>query len=167
MENNNKETKFCKFCKGETLISEFDLNNKGNPKRYCRAHNHLRRSSSGIGKRKQDFNEYDWRNYNLHKLGFVNYQEYLKSDLWKSIRAKVFEIKGHNCHVCKKYATEIHHNGYGINVLKGETIQPLRPICRKCHKAIEFIDGKKNTVSQARDEFYKRKKPKKRKDINK
>lgn len=158
------EKKFCKYCDDAVDISNFDLNWKGNPKRYCRTHNHLRRGPRIDGKRQKiDYNGYSGRNRNLRKLGFTTYQDYLKSELWDNIRKRVFAEKGCKCHLCNRYATEIHHNGYGIRVLEGKDIRALVPICRKCHSEIEFNNNKKNTVSEARDEFHKRKNERKRK----
>ena len=103
-------------------------------------------------------NNYQSRMYALVTLGFKSYQEYLDSDLWKSIRSKVFKVKGDACYYCGLPATEIHHNRYHVRDLTGRKLKYLDPICRSCHKEIEFTEGNKNNVLQARKAGRKKKK---------
>lgn len=91
---------------------------------------------------------YTERNQILKSLGFVSYAEYLQSDLWSKIRARVLSAAGHRCHGCKGHANEVHHRSYCLEVLVGRNLAPLVAICRKCHKQIEF-DQQSNKTSLA------------------
>lgn len=99
---------------------------------------------------------YASRNYILKMLGFASYKEYLASDLWKSVRKKVYAAKGKNCYLCGKPATELHHNRYHKNDLIGKKLKYIHPICRGCHEDIEFRAGEKTTLNQAKITFNKR-----------
>jgi hypothetical protein len=92
---------------------------------------------------------YAMRNAILRDLGFPSYKAYLKSDLWYSIRKTLFSAKGHNCHLCQKYASQVHHSAYDRDTLRGKCLDHLHPICRKCHKAIEFPFGYKGSIQTA------------------
>ena len=77
----------------------------------------------------------------LKSLGFDSYAEYLRSDLWKEIRKKVFSIKGRICHCCGKRASAVHHTAYTFKSLVGDTrslMANMHPICAKCHKKVHF-----------------------------
>jgi len=80
---------------------------------------------------------YKERNQNLKILGYVSYRDYLKSSLWQSIRERVFAISK-RCFVCGESGKEVHHFGYGLEVLKGKDIAKLKCICRNCHQNAEF-----------------------------
>ncbi len=79
---------------------------------------------------------YAERSCSLRSLGFKTYSEYLDSELWQSIRKRVFRDKGRKCFKCKKPASQIHHPSYAVDVMKGDNIEPLKPVCNKCHAAI-------------------------------
>jgi 5-methylcytosine-specific restriction endonuclease McrA len=77
----------------------------------------------------------------LKSLGFNLYAEYLKSDMWKKIRSKVYALKGHVCCCCGKPSKHIHHTSYSIKTLTGDTdalIASAHPVCAKCHKSVHF-----------------------------
>ena len=97
------------------------------------------------------------RDRRLKAIGFNSYKEYLKSDLWKSIRENVFDVKGKMCAAkdCTAPATQIHHTRYKMEELGGRNLRHLHPLCRDCHYKIEF-DGKKK--SGRRRTLYKSKK---------
>lgn len=83
----------------------------------------------------------------LRTLGFKNYQQYLKSRLWKRIRRTVFSLKGRSCVICGRRATEIHHARYHLCDLAGEVLTYLHPICHNCHTFIEVApDGVKRPI---------------------
>jgi hypothetical protein len=87
---------------------------------------------------------------NWRYLGFSTYSDYLASDLWKSIRARVLKRDHGQCCRCGRGATQVHHKSYHINVLLGRTLKPLVSICHTCHKAIEFKStGEKNCLHEA------------------
>lgn len=82
------------------------------------------------------------RFYALAILGYSSYGQYLKSPLWKRVRALVFRVKGHVCCVpgCPNRAVQVHHRRYTVADLLGEVLDYLWPICRQHHGQIEF-DG--------------------------
>lgn len=82
---------------------------------------------------------YRKRERNLKKLGFESYKEYLKSDLWKSIRCLILFERNYTCHFCKGKATEVHHLRYTINTLSMVNKHfrgGLTATCRNCHQKI-------------------------------
>ena len=89
----------------------------------------------------------------LRSLGFKSYPEYLKSDLWKRVRARVFLEKGQNCSLCANEATQVHHNRYHRNDLIGKKLSFLVPICRRCHELIEHENGKKLKHCEVRRKY--------------
>ena len=109
------------------------------------------------------------RDANLRRMGYSSYADYLSSELWSRIRARVFSLKGRRCFLCSNSATELHHNRYHTNDLTGEVIRHINPVCRACHQSIEFPDGYKGTVYRAAAEFNKKRKqllsPKPAKDV--
>lgn len=103
-------------------------------------------------------NNYKMRDWFISRLGFSTYQEYLSSDRWKAIRAKVFEIKGRNCSICRCPATAIHHQDYSMDVLRGtdKGLEHLHPICYTCHTKVELdSDGNKRKMKDAIATFNK------------
>lgn len=85
----------------------------------------------------------------LAELGFASYGDYLKSDLWASIRKRVW-MRYKRCATCHRRAKHIHHADYFRDTLDGSRIESLVPVCRDCHHRIEFYaDGLKRSVSEA------------------
>ena len=88
----------------------------------------------------------------LFKLGFASYRDYLRSPLWKAIRAAVLE-ETPKCEICgTNKAQQVHHIRYTFSVLKGHPRgrKSLVSVCRQCHKEIEFkADGTKRTYEAA------------------
>lgn len=98
----------------------------------------------------RDGGNYQSRYHYLTELGFGSYQQYLASDLWKKIRARVYRVKGKDCYLCGSPATELHHNRYHRNDLLGKRLKYIHPLCRTCHEEIEFkADGRKSNLRQA------------------
>jgi hypothetical protein len=104
--------------------------------------------------------DYRSRNAILRGLGFATYRDYLASDLWRTVRAAVFKVKGRACYLCGKPATELHHNRYHANDLTGKRLKFINPICRGCHEGIEFQGGEKVTLKKAASTFRKRRRAK-------
>lgn len=153
----------CSRCKQTLEDGAFDAKRSGKIKAYCRkccrvfgkeaaAHGRAVREKYGCSARKVGMS-YQTRAMALREIGFASYAEYLASDLWKSIRAKVYAIAGHDCCLCGKPATELHHNRYHRNDLLGKRLRFIKPICRSCHEGIEFDEGKKVGVDQAKKAF--------------
>jgi hypothetical protein len=78
-------------------------------------------------------NAYGERNAALLSMGFADYGEYLSSELWKGIRAAVYEAKGNVCCVCKRRAEVIHHCSYSLATLMGTDLSEMFPLCNGCH----------------------------------
>jgi hypothetical protein len=105
-------------------------------------------------KRKPNGTSYYTRNQILKSMGFADYSEYLKSDLWSSIRSRVYREKGHRCVLCGSRAKLVHHNKYGRSELNGKNIKHLHPLCNTCHKAIETSEtGVKLELEAVRRNF--------------
>jgi len=90
-------------------------------------------ASKNVGSR------YGRRNAILLEMGFKSYKAYLASDLWKSIRQRVFDRDGGICRLClKRKAKSVHHVTYHEDTLRGETLDQLVSICGGCHVYSEF-----------------------------
>lgn len=100
--------------------------------------------------------DYASRNATLRRLGYKTYSAYLKSPMWRQIRARVFAEKGRGCYLCGSRATEAHHNRYRESDLTGCTIKHIHPLCRGCHEGIEFKNGEKNELWAARKAYIRR-----------
>jgi 5-methylcytosine-specific restriction endonuclease McrA len=92
------------------------------------------------------------RTKNGRFAGFATYRQYLNSDLWKSIRERVFLEHGSKCHLCQREASQVHHRHYGRRTLCGKTLFHLLPVCGKCHRDIEFGPNGKRKFAEA--EFW-------------
>lgn len=89
----------------------------------------------------------------LHRLGFADYRAYLRSELWSSIRGRVFARRGRKCWIChrKGKATQVHHLHYTADNLSGASTSGMRPVCAICHHEIEVDeDGRKRTARETR-----------------
>lgn len=87
-----------------------------------------------------------------------SYREYLKSDLWYSIRERVFKRDKKLCMICRKRASQVHHKSYHPKVMRGEDLRPLVSVCRPCHEKIEYDErGKKQSLGGANErlEFFR------------
>lgn len=82
-------------------------------------------------------NVYRYRNDNLAALGFQSYRAYLRSDLWQSIKARVFQERGRRCERCERPASHVHHRAYDPATLRGDDIRSLTVACRRCHGKAE------------------------------
>lgn len=91
---------------------------------------------------------------NILRLGFNTYGDYLKSNLWISIRNKILKANP-KCAICKKKSQCVHHKNYDYNTLKGVKLGGLVALCMGCHYKIEFHNGKKMTLAQANKRLKK------------
>ena len=90
----------------------------------------------------------------LWDMNYISYDDYKQSNLWDSIRRRVFELKGTKCCMCRNRANQIHHASYRMDVMTGQNIMPLFPICEYCHRRIEFNrDGTKRMFSEVQRYF--------------
>lgn len=85
------------------------------------------------------------RKTRLISLGFNSYREYLASDLWKTIRHRVFVRDKFICLKCGKRAQHVHHLSYGMTVLAGSNDSRLVSLCQPCHHGLEFDGDRKRT----------------------
>ena len=109
-----------------------------------------------VGAKSRNATRGEW----LKSRGFKNYAEYLRSDLWASIRERVFSLKGRSCVGCRKFATVVHHRRYDGMTMSGGDLRGLVPMCMGCHKKIEFSGKRKNSLSKANNRLKKLKKQK-------
>ena len=82
------------------------------------------------------------RNDSLSRLRFATYRDYLKSDLWRSIRDKLLPA---TCECCSEPATVVHHTSYALDVMKGENKIHLHPVCNSCHGRAK---GRTSTIAK-------------------
>lgn len=124
----------------------------------CREKESSKQKKMHANRKLKDGSNYVKRDRNLLKLGYASYRSYLSSDLWANIRFQVFMAKGTVCSLCPNKAVAVHHNRYSLADLKGETLDELHPICRLCHKSIEFKKRgrKKLNLNQAKNKFTQR-----------
>jgi hypothetical protein len=95
------------------------------------------------------YGSYKNRDNKLKRLGFKSYSEYLKSDLWKSIRNQVLKQEKYKCCICGNKANQVHHRTYCITGLAGTNLQSLRAICSSCHHLAEFDEnGQKRRLKE-------------------
>lgn len=85
----------------------------------------------------------------LRQLGFETYRDYLCSGLWGRIREKVLRLGNHQCKVCGCPAQCVHHKKYSLEVLQGEDLTQLVPLCNTCHESIEFDSNLKADLRMA------------------
>lgn len=65
------------------------------------------------------------------------YNEYLKSPEWNRIKGKVLRLHNYQCACCGNRANQVHHRDYRPRVLRGEDMNALVPICKRCHDHVE------------------------------
>jgi hypothetical protein len=90
--------------------------------------------------------DYRKREATLRCLGFSSYAAYLGSELWRGIRARVRERDGGRCRICLGKGCSVHHRSYDSRTMRGEALEKLVWICRRCHDEIERDgEGKKRS----------------------
>lgn len=98
--------------------------------------------SERIKKAGDDGTTYASRDKILMELGYANYNKYLKSSAWRYIKRAAFDKHGRICKLCGYGASVIHHRKYTKEVLCGDDLEPLVPLCDDCHSDIEFSKPK-------------------------
>lgn len=89
---------------------------------------------------------YAIRNQALREMGYANYQAYLDSPLWLTIRMRIMARDTGWCRCCKRRAAiSVHHITYDKPVMLGNDDTQLIAICAGCHKRAEFNGEKKLT----------------------
>lgn len=86
--------------------------------------------------KKSKINRLQWRELTdcLTKLCFISYKEYLKSELWKTIKKKVINSNNGKCKYCDRKSTQVHHTSYDFDTMSGKNLRYLHPVCSACHK---------------------------------
>ena len=79
-----------------------------------------------------------------------SYNEYLASPEWASIRLEVLRLHDHECACCGEKATQVHHRDYRPRVLRGEDMNALVLVCKRCH---ELVDKVKRTDWNAANSY--------------
>lgn len=69
-------------------------------------------------------------------LGYSSYADYLQSDLWRTIRARVLQRDAHACRDCgvMDEPLMVHHLSYDLVVLEGHDDRQLLTVCEYCHR---------------------------------
>jgi 5-methylcytosine-specific restriction endonuclease McrA len=103
--------------------------------------------------------EYAERNEILFELGFRDYARYLRSRLWKDIRARKLE-QDPECYGCgrgdDKITLQVHHGKYTYDNLAGNTLADLYTVCARCHHWIEVTRaGYKRNPEDATKELHR------------
>ncbi len=99
-------------------------------------------------------NPYHQRDAVLRTMGFRSYVAYLRSPLWRYIRAGVMLAHARRCVLCPRRARVVHHLSYARVVLTGADTTKLAPLCNGCHKRVELGQGgRKRTFFEALDTF--------------
>jgi hypothetical protein len=78
-----------------------------------------------------------------------DYKSYLTSKKWKAIRERVLQAANNRCRACGNIADQVHHMSYDAPVMEGFDDSKLVPLCRTCHKWIEFDKKKKVGLKKA------------------
>jgi hypothetical protein len=99
-----------------------------------------------------NYNQYAFskRNRILRTNAIDSYDVFLRSDIWKKIRALFNKKRINNpywqsCHGCtSKINLQLHHMRYkNINLTK-VTLNNIIPLCNLCHKQLHLISRAKN-----------------------
>ena len=104
---------------------------------------------------------YAGRDAMLFWLGYPSYADYLRSDLWRTIRKRILVRDGNRCCVCHGKASEVHHAAYTRAAMLGQEDEQLLSLCRDCHKGIEFTPGgSKRRLAEVGGKRIRRRPPK-------
>ena len=116
---------------------------KAETKDYLIKNNLLRRKRLSKFKRINSFNK---RNSIVKKMGFIDYNDYLKSSLWKEIRTNIV-LNKEKCLFCLSNSElNVHHLFYSKENLTGKTKRGLILICQTCHEKISKDAIDKNII---------------------
>lgn len=71
----------------------------------------------------------------------LGYEDYRKTKLWKTIKARVLVRDRHQCQRCKGKATVVHHISYDQEVMSGCNDEKLISLCDGCHEVVHFTSA--------------------------
>jgi len=64
----------------------------------------------------------------------MNYAEYLKTDYWKAVSARVKERAGYRCQICNsQHDLQAHHRTYERRGKELDFLADMTCLCRRCH----------------------------------
>lgn len=115
----------------------------------------LRKWRSEEERSKKVWYPYGNRNVILNEIGFMSYDDYLRSELWSQIRSRVLSLNPH-CACCSKAAELVHHDAYYRKLLLGDeksVERDLYPLCHACHYTVEFEGNRKRSFGEAVRQF--------------
>jgi len=117
---------------------------------HCKCGEKLKRAPAALCKEAKDRYPHFKNGRHAPAKGAVWYHDvYLRSDLWKTIRARVLKRDGGKCFRCKKRANIVHHLSYEDDVLDGNADDLLVSLCFACHSFIEFDGSRKTSLAEA------------------
>lgn len=68
----------------------------------------------------------------------ANYEDYLKTDHWRSFRLRAIKRAANKCQLCASTnRLEVHHNDYSR--LGGELMTDVVVLCRSCHSLVHGV----------------------------
>ncbi len=95
----------------------------------------------------------------LKQKGFSSYSEFLNSDLWKQLKAKMLKARiPYNCICCNSnHLLQLHHRKYKKDDLLKLRITNLCWVCRSCHEEIHKLAELEHIhISHATRKIYKK-----------
>ena len=97
------------------------------------------------------------RDNSLKKAGFKSYDEFLKSELWQSIKKKASsKTTFQYCWLCSRTDVDLHHLHYKRLTQKTNALKDIVPCCREHHKQIhDLAKAKKTSVKAASTQVMK------------
>lgn len=66
------------------------------------------------------------------------YTAYLKTQAWKRLRKRILKRDGWRCRSCGGPATQVHHEDYQPETMRGERPERLYSLCGACHEAVSL-----------------------------
>lgn len=68
-----------------------------------------------------------------------SYREFLNSEYWKRVRAKVLKRDNYKCVICgSKFELQVHHDSYKNHFREHLHLGDLMTLCKCCHKEHHF-----------------------------
>ncbi len=93
----------------------------------------------------------------------MEYGTYLRSTLWKKIKAWIHARDRDSCQICMHVKTrpraelDVHHHAYDLATLEGRDDKQLVTLCRRCHDKVEhFANGQRRTSLTDKKTEYQR-----------
>lgn len=78
------------------------------------------------------------------------YTDYLQTEQWKRIRARVLKRDGRKCRSCGRRASQVHHGDYSARTMSGADLSMLFSLCGTCHLATTFGPTGRRSAQEVR-----------------